>query len=1339
MFRYTPAVSFQKRSSIWALAALLGFGLADLSVLADVVPGDQAEFTLIHTHWGVQDGLPINSVTGLAQDESGYLWVATLNGLVRFNGLQFDRVESNRSDSSTSQRYTTLHRTPDGKLWLTTEQGDLVRYAKGEFKHITRADGLSNDAVFRIAVSPDGWLAIGTRKGVSLIRKDGIKRLTYPSLAAQIYGISWPAGDRLWVATSREIFRVDHLDTHPEFRSWPINSDPIALQENGGRLWIGTTKGLFELTSEGPERRFAKLITSQVGRMGISGNDLYFEAMDDIWRLHGDDLRRVAPSSGSIGRAPLLATDNRGEVVIVAGKALWQDEARLLGLEREVIAVLRDKEGSLWLGTSGNGLYQIRRSALRVLGQDQGLPGNNVYPVFQAQNGDIWAGFLGEGAVRISAAEGVSALPAMPSVWSIAEVDGEIWLAGDHICRVTEADSCTEAGLEELESSAPFQLVYQDARGRVWVGGRNGAMWLRENGRWHHLGPAEGWTVTHPIRAVQESPDGSLWFGTNGAGVVRFRDGVFTRLDVAWGLNSDSIRSLFLLDSNTLLAGTEDRGLCRILIGTETPRPGGCLDRRQGFPSDSVHHMEIDGDDRLWWSSNRGIFWLNKAKLQATFSGTLAQVPPVGRVGKQQGMSNPEANGGCYPAGLKDDSGQFWFPTQEGLVLIRPELFKADSKAPTARIDSIQGKAWSGLPGSTPVRLPVGERTAQIDLSSTTFLDPTHVEYRYRQPGLSPEWFSLGTSRLASLAQRHPGKVLIEFSARVPGGAWQSEPTKVELDIPPYWWEHRLVQWLAVALTLLLFWGAVRWRQQRLSQRAVMLQTEVDERTRELKEINDRRSEFFAQVSHELRTPLTLLLGPLEDTEATGDAPSREDLSAMARSSRRLKRLVDQILDLQKIDALEMKLSKKPVDLGAFLRRCIEPFAVLGSRVGIEVMLLEGDPVTVSLDEAQFEKVIGNLLSNAFKASPSGARVEVTVGWSNGRVRVEVLDRGPGLAPGAEQRIFKRFHQEASPGHRVQEGTGIGLALVKELVELHGGRVVASNRPGGGARFAFELEPLAESPLDDRTETIVRQATLVTRPEGSVKRTESRPEDVTLLVVEDNADLRAYIERILVPHFRVLLASDGKKGLGMAESHLPDLIISDIMMPRMGGIELLQQLRLGEETCAIPVLFLTARGSEEQEIEGLEKGADDYLVKPFSALRLLARVRAVLASRERLRDALRGSRKAISGGRRNSLLERAQDQILEHIDDPDFGVEELASSLAMSRSKLFRLLKGEYGVAARDLIRELRLEEAARLLGTRAGTVSEVCLAVGFPNLASFSRAFSQKFGLPPSRYPAGS
>jgi DNA-binding response OmpR family regulator/anti-sigma regulatory factor (Ser/Thr protein kinase) len=524
-----------------------------------------------------------------------------------------------------------------------------------------------------------------------------------------------------------------------------------------------------------------------------------------------------------------------------------------------------------------------------------------------------------------------------------------------------------------------------------------------------------------------------------------------------------------------------------------------------------------------------------------------------------------------------------------------------------------------------------------------------------------------------------------------------------------------------------------------------------------LQEMDRMKSRFFTNISHEFRTPLTLILAPLEGRlhAGRGYAPDPAEDRIMYRNARRLLQLVNQLLDLAKIESGNARLQAGPGDLVPFVRTLVGAFSSLAESRRIALTFEAGEAALPTyFDKDKVEKVVSNLLSNAFKFTHEGGnvRVELHAEAAGGWAVITVRDSGIGIPADRVGRIFDRFYQVDGSHTREQEGTGIGLALTRELVTLHHGTIEVQSREGEGTLFTVRLpreraqyranEVIEGAEATDAYEPMVHQPLLPeeTGETGDEPRSDTYDQLPLVLVVEDNADLRHYMREQFGAGYRVLEANDGEAGLQRAIEAVPDLVISDLMMPRMDGFELCRRLKTDQRTSHIPVILLTARAGGDSRVEGLETGADDYLTKPFDPRELRVRVRNLIEGRQKLREqfgrqvTLEPKAIAITSAD-EKFLTRAVEAVEAHMGNPDFSVERFEEAMTMSKLQLYRKLKALTDQSPSEFIRNLRLKRAAALLAARSGSVAEITYEVGFNNLSYFAKCFRAAYGMSPSEY----
>jgi signal transduction histidine kinase/DNA-binding response OmpR family regulator len=526
----------------------------------------------------------------------------------------------------------------------------------------------------------------------------------------------------------------------------------------------------------------------------------------------------------------------------------------------------------------------------------------------------------------------------------------------------------------------------------------------------------------------------------------------------------------------------------------------------------------------------------------------------------------------------------------------------------------------------------------------------------------------------------------------------------------------------------------------------------VEAKANQYHALNNLKSRFFANISHEFRTPLTLLLAPIKNRlEKVEEPTERQELSMMHRYTTQLLNLVNELLDLSKLEAETLKLKPRRGNLVAFMNLLADQFQSLANSKQISFQIAAPEQnIFLLFDPVVLEKIFRNLLSNAFKFTPDGGEIKLEITRAaQAQVLIRVQDSGIGIAPEHLQKIFDRFYQVDSSLDRQYEGTGIGLSLTKELVELHQGTIEVESSPGKGSNFSVRI-PLEspvfhpeESPVNESEPAYVPEsvaAILVDKAPTTIAPQISPELADTVLVVEDNADLRQFLATNLRPHFKVLEACNGQEGIRIGLQEVPDLIISDLMMPVTHGLQLCQELKSDDRTSHIPIILLTARVDAESRLQGYQLRADDYMPKPFELPELLARVKNLIEGRKLLREKYRGH---LMLGLRQIEVESMDERFLRkclalveaHLTDEGFGVDILAREIGMSPTQLYRKLRALTGQVPNEFIRSLRLKRAAELLTRRMGNVAEVAYEVGFSNLSYFAKCFREKYGVSPSEF----
>jgi len=1310
---------------------------------------------------------------------------------------RFTVFNTSNSPGLPSNRLYWLHEDPEGALWIRTESGEVARYHEGVFTAFTLENGLPGPAddfyqdadtlwvfttgglaryrdgvmqPYRMDLISEsvnsmlrdrrGTLWVATGEGLVRIEPDGTaQRLTTnDGLPGYVTGVYEDRAGTIWVATHTGIARLqDHRFERLRLEAQPWDTETATIHEDAsGTLWFGTQEGWWAW-HDGRLERFPAI------EPGIAGRKLLEEPSGHTWRVQHPWIYRDT--------VPVLHLTDRG-----AGNNLR--------------ALLLDREGNLWLG--GAGLYRIRPRLLHTISEAEGLPGGNVYPILETHDGSVWLGlWANESLVRIQ--DGVLTTfdvrslnlqdtPSRHFVTSLFEDRaGTLWVGNlGLLCRI-QGTRCVPADLPlPGEFLVGVSAMHEDRQGRFFLGDEEGltvGVPTPDGRRW------TSYPLDHSVVALIETASGDMLLGTLGSGLGRYlQDGQVEFLTTSDGLASDHVRDVYEDREGILWIATQDRGLCQLDRQGRAELRGGllvCLSTDDGLFDNSLHRILEDDYGRFWMSTNRGIFWVEHAELKAFAAGEVTSVTSVAYT-ERDGMRNREANGARQPAGIKASDGRLWFPTQDGAVVIDPAAVHSP-QAPSVVIEVVMiGEETQRAKRS--LVLSADERDIDIGYTALAFSRPEDVRFRYKLDGYDEAWNDVGDRRTATYTNLPPGAYVFRVKAGL-GGAWSEEGVTMTIERRPYFWETR---WFYGVIALFLAFvgpSIYAYRMRRLERRNLELEQKVAERTAQIREreaqleqqaddlrrANELKSHFLANISHEFRTPLTLIFGPLDDL-LSGRYRSIDETTPLLhnarRNGRRLLRLINQLLDLSRIDAGAFDFCARRYDLVRFLHQRLAVFESLATAQGLSLQFLpDTKPLLHVFDPEKLETIILNLLSNAFKFTPRGGSVIVAVRKNEAdEVILTVRDTGIGIPSEHVPHLFDRFYQVDASTTRAREGTGIGLALVKQLVELHRGRITVDSTVGVGSTFTITLPPLApatdpsgdgeapaEAALDlappEATEMHAAEAVLTDltahgRSAPKLASYEAISEDATVvLVVEDNADMRAYLRAHLDGLYHVEEAENGAVGLERAIALVPDLVISDVMMPELDGFGLLAALKADVRTSHVPVVLLTARADAESKIAGLKAGADDYLAKPFHAEELRARVYNLIDGRRRLRERY-GQRTPtmhpsapVLPPVETAFLERVRGVVEARMGETSFGVEGLADEVGMSRRQLYRKLYGLLGEQPGVLIRQMRLERAAALLQEKAGSVKEISYRVGFRSASRFRKAFRAHYGVVPSTY----
>ena len=1248
--------------------------------------GDALLDDFLVDRWTVEDGLPLDHLTDLALALDGTLWIATYDGLVRFDGHRFQVLRRATDARLPSNRFTKLVSTPDGFIWAASEDGDLVaiREADGALTvHRARSDLAG--AVFGLHQAGGATWA-SSDQGLLRLEGPNAQPVADSPVGVALDSIGVAADGMRWLGSEDRGLFAQRADAAaivviaPSVRAGAMR----VLGVDADGVWVGG-EGLTRVRWDGKDA-VAPLVT-QVGAVGGTLSDVcevvrrpdgVVEARDrhGWWRI--DEARATLQIPAEVPRCLVTASSAGAWPWRVAGNRVMRGKVAVFEGRRPLVTLLAAKDG-VWVATVGEGLVRLRPRLVHNVAPPAAWKRPSVESVLVSRAGSVWLGSIIEGLWRV---EPPWPVPfgmkrpdgQAPGVLGMVETaDGGIEVGTDvQRCQVDTAAGCLpvpegwRGKANEVLNEVLVPLLV-DHRGRTWLGGID--TWI--NGRdslfvhtleagvegWREVVDALGRSIRDG-RAATEGPDGAVYVGTASGGVVRVRDDGVRRVGLAEGLSSERIRSVYVDPRNVLWIGTEDAGLCR-WVPSETDDIR-CIGLAAGLYDDVVHAILPDDAGRLWFSGNRGISWAQRTTLDAVIEGREASVLAIG-LNERHGMANREANGGLPQSATRDAQGRLWFATQAGAVWVDPRAVPLPLPPPVALVSLRVGGGARALlaPGKT-LELSSEERSLEIEWTASVLEHNEALRFRYRLAGLEEAWRGPTEERRATWLGLPAEPLVLEIEAGL-GGEW-GERLRLPIARAPTFsetaWLPLTIALGAVAVGALSMLGWV-WRQRR---QRVELEREIARRTADLAaanrdlatrsaevvaqgkrlgEISELRQRFVADLSHELRTPLALVAGPLEDLAAgllpTLDAAGVRRLDLIRANVARLEVLSDEFLDVARLEAGRLPMRARRHDLGAFVTATAERFRLAFERKALRLELRAASGTVVYFDGDLLDKVVSNLLANALKFTDRGS-VTVTlaagVAGDDGFAKVSVEDTGLGIDANKHGQLFNRFFQVEVGDTRRYEGVGIGLSLVRDLVTLHGGEVSVASTPGVGSMFWFTL-PLGAAHLgiDDidvrpHGEPDLGESPLVSEMEGD----DPRP---AVLIVEDHPDMRAYLAQHLGERFAVWQADSGITALEAMRTRLPAAIVSDVMMPGMDGLELCRRVRADARLAGVPIVLVSAKAGVDDRVAGLAL-ADDYMTKPVRPGELVARVSRLVSARL---AALRAAHRAEASSKKRTTSE----------------------------------------------------------------------------------------------------
>ncbi len=1214
------------RHLVFPAAACWGVFMGALSTARGLDPG-QALTQYATKHWGAEDGLPFENILCVTQDHTGYLWLGTKEGLVRFDGVRAQ--------------------TFDGR----TDQA---------------LGGYGLFSVLEDARSPDRLILANTN-GIHYFADDRTQ-VSLPNVPAGKILLQDPLDGALWIKTARGLFHVASSGTVTgpleNASGWPIEAVQTICRGKSGTLWVGTDRGLYRqrhlnkdtgwfdrlpvLAGEGVDQ----LVPSRDGGLWVGSRDA------GIGRLgENDEFHPRLVLAGSQVNAMLedrtgtlwVGTSGRGLCRITVGDhPRTEVHTTKTGLiSDEVTGLCEDREGNLWVGTP-KGLQVLQDTLFVNFGQPEGMSGDEVHTVFEDGQGSLWVGHEhGLSRINVASNEVVNCpltvadrRPGSDAVLCVgpAAGDGSL-LAGTRAgLLIWHQGSLAPFPVREDLDRSVVSALCSDAGGNHWVGTDNGLYRLQDNQVLTHLNTATGLVNGH-VGALHLDTSGTLWIGTDG-GLNRLEvDGQI--VEVVCSTTRKSLGAVYSFyeepkELDGFFIGTQE-GLYRLHHAKNDGEPR--LTRYQaldGSLDGAICGIVADDQGNLWLSSSKGIVQVAKADLeQFDRVGSPLQCKVYGTA---DGLRSRVSASGSQPVSCRDPRGRLWFATARSAAYVTPARFLAHRQFPPVQIEEllVDGRVENighGKEGVAFRELAAGTRKLGFRYTGLSLAAPEACRFRYRLDGFDAGWNEAGMERVAYYTNLPPGRYIFRVQATNRDGVWTRVDAGLAFGLSPFFYQTGWFQCLVAAVGIGSVWGTVYGWRRRWKRRLTRTETDLRERTRQqavinqakedaelaranaeqakeqaeaaraiAEQANKAKSEFLSRISHELRTPLNAILGFGQLLEISDlSAEDRASVGYLLKGGRHLLGLIDEVLDLARAESGDLNLVCGKVDLHALAHGCIQLVGRLAQARKVECLVQMSSAVTtIWSDEQRLRQVLFNLLSNAIKYNQEGGSVVLSSELvSPGKLRIKISDTGLGIPPEGLAKLFVPFERLDQAYGEVQ-GTGLGLVISRRLVEAMGGTLGVESQPGHGSTFWIELAVPAEQ-LHTPEEVLPPAI-----PAAIVSPTKQQAK---LLYIDDSLSNLKVVEMLIRsrrPNWQFSSAQDGNQGLEQARRILPDLILLDLQLPGMSGEVVLAALRQHPATRFIPVIMISADATAQSQERLLAGGADGYITKPFELNALTA-------------------------------------------------------------------------------------------------------------------------------------
>lgn len=1345
-------------------------------------------------HWSIRDGLSQGVINSIAQDDQSLMWFATEDGLNRFNGYSFKvfRYDPDIKTSIADNFIQSVFKDSKGTLWVSSRRGllkfDPYQETFSVYQHDfkDKKNYAFNDVSFITEGSAGNLWVAWYGSGFASFDKEKNSFIPYtpetcPGLnGAKTVAILEDSFGLLWVGTQEggvNVFQVSKgevvkiVNDLSRTIDLPSVNVHCFVEDRFGNIWIGTSQGLTVYRRH--ENKFFTFNNNKFSIPTVNVFSLFADSNDNLWigsqgeGLYQLDLRQF-------NTRPL------NDFIITGVKNLNDFDIS----KRTIQSIYEDKDKNIWIGTFGEGTYfisSVKENFIRIqkpIHKNTAVSFVPYYGMCYDHDGSLWLGTDGNGiyksdlngnAIRHFTIESSKGLKDNAILSALHDDKGRLWFGSysqglflynrttDAFINYRYRDAGTRPGGHDV------RVIFEDSKHNIWIGTNRGGLCLVDEKNESYFNPPDfsGALLEGDVRSITEDDKGNIWIGCYGDGIYSYSpvSGKFGRhfndpgeeqikSDIVFAVNSDRNGNIWI--------GTGGAGLYLFRPGEKKLKR---YSEKDGLSNNTIYAILIDNKQSVWVSTNAGISKFDVSK-NTFFNYDVFD-------GLQAGQFNPGS------ALYNEVGGYMCMGGTLGLNVFYPDQVRDNLKKPDIMLSGLslfnKPVRINDSTESDPVLKQVISLTRSIILKHNqnvlTFefvgLNYSYPEkniYAYKLEGFDEEWNYVGNQRTATYRYLKPGDYTFKAKATNVENVWGDEFASVSLEIKPPFWQTPLAYTLYLLTACVITYGVFSFRKKQLSLRR-RLKIEKSQRKHERQLVQQKLS-FFTEISHEFKTPLTLMIGPLEEMLAKemGVTPEGRKLRLVYRNAHKLLNLINKLLDYRKIESGNVLLKVKESNIVSFAEEVCIAFRELANHKNIKFNFHAEQPVIMLwFDKEKMEMVLNNIISNSFKYIGKGDEISIYVDkqisdkYPEGRAVIKIRDNGIGIPKKHLGNIFDWFYKGDNFGTM---NSGIGLSLAKKLVHLHRGEIFVDSVEGSGSTFSIKI-PQGKAHLKADEMVLETEADNLLPANGSESFSENtllheHEEDPSckkgfrsILLIEDDGEIRSFLREYFEKDYRIFESSNGKEGLECALHNHPDLIISDIMMPQMDGIDFCKAIKNNIRTSHIPVILLTAKSNLTHHKEGIETGADAYITKPFSPEILKLTVSNLLKSRENLMRFYRNLFTQDSGNTTNQNLNSLDEKFLHsvyemvkaNIEKADFNINELCDVLNMSRSLVYKKIKMLTGLSPVEYIRSLRMQEAAKLLRTRQYKVYEVAYRVGFNDIKYFRQCFAKEFGYSPSDF----